>query len=88
VLVPNDVCVATKASLGMGAVQIFDRDGGGIDVNWNDSRRAPANTPRLVLDGDVGVGFLEVRHNRVDHNGHRFDGLSDLERNSACATNG
>jgi phage shock protein PspC (stress-responsive transcriptional regulator) len=88
VLVPSDVCVATKASLGMGGVQVFDRDGGGIDVDWNDSRRATSGTPRLVLDGDVGLGFLEVRHNRVDHRDHRFGGGSDTERNSACATNG
>ena len=88
VLVPRDVCVATKASLGMGAVQVFERDAGGIDVNWNDSRRAPAGTPRLVLDGDVGLGFLEVRHFRDDDNKFRFDGPSDPERNAACATNG
>jgi len=87
VLVPRDVCVATRARLGMGGVQVFDRDGGGIDVDYNDSRRATARTPRLVLDGDVGVGFLEVRHDRVDRF-DRFDDVSARERNSACATNG
>jgi phage shock protein PspC (stress-responsive transcriptional regulator) len=87
VLVPDDVCVASTASVGMGAVAVFDRDGGGIDVNWNDGRRAPAGTPRLVVDGDVGLGFLEVRH----HDDHRFHDRGfrrDIaaERNAACTT--
>jgi phage shock protein PspC (stress-responsive transcriptional regulator) len=81
VLVPSDVCVATSATLGMGGVQVFDRNGGGIDVDYSDTRHAPAGTPRLVLDGDVGLGFLEIRHQRAE----RFDGF-DTERNSACAT--
>ena len=42
VLVPDDVCVASTATVGMGGVSVFERDGGGIDVDWNDSRRAPA----------------------------------------------
>ncbi len=87
VLVPDDVCVATKATIGMGGVEVFDRDGGGIDVEWNDSRRAPTGTARLVVDGDVGLGFLEVRHRRVDHHdGRSFDPDTLDERNAACAT--
>ncbi len=89
VLVDEDVCVATTASIGMGAVEVFDRDGGGIDLNWNDNRRAPKGTPRLVLDGDVGLGFLEVSHSDFDR--HEFHGRGiDLEpvpeRNDACMT--
>ena len=72
----------------MGAVAVFDRDGGGVDVDWNDGRRAPAGTPRLVLDGDVGLGFLEVRHHDDRfRRGHRFrDRDIANERNAACAT--
>jgi phage shock protein PspC (stress-responsive transcriptional regulator) len=91
VLVPADVCVATDATIGMGAVQVFDRDGGGIDVNWNDGRRAPAGTARLVVDGDVGLGFLEVHHSDPGNDrGHgRFADFNPTrERNAACATNG
>lgn len=62
VLVSDDVCVASKASVGVGAVAVFERDSGGVDVEWNDARRAPADTPRLVIDGDIGVGLLAVRH--------------------------
>lgn len=60
VLVPDDVCVSTTAELGMGGVEVFDRDGGGIDVDWEDLAAAPAGTPRLVVDADVGLGAVEV----------------------------
>ena len=90
VLVGDDVCVASTASVGMGGVSVFDRDGGGIDVDWNDPRRAPAGTPRLVVDGDIGLGLLEVRHRAGTIHGpgpgrgfhpDRLD-----ERNDACVT--
>lgn len=86
VIVPEDVCVASRAEVGMGAVAVFNRDGGGIDVDWKDARRAPEDTPRIVLDGDVGLGFLEVR--RTDDNRRSPDWDRDRadERNSACTT--
>jgi len=85
VIVPEDVCVASRAEVGMGGVAIFDRDGGGIDVDWKDSRQAPENTPRIVLDGDVGLGLLEVRHTRHNPRGRDWDDRTD-ERNRACTT--
>ncbi len=86
VLVARDVCVASTADIGMGGVEVLGRDGGGVDVTWNDSRRAPEGTPRLVLVGDVGVGFLEVRHTNVDRRGRGLEPGSGRERNDACAT--
>ncbi len=87
VLVDEDVCVASRATVGMGAASVFDREGGGIDLDWKDTRRAPPKTPRLVVDADVGLGLFEVRHRENDrrHFGPgRFRG--DTERNSACTT--
>ena len=87
VIVDRDVCVASKAEIGMGAVAIFDHDSGGIDVDWRDTPRASGNTPRLVLDGHVGLGLIEVSHTRdTVHHGPdwREDGV--VERNSACVT--
>ncbi|HEX8206711.1 MAG TPA: LiaF domain-containing protein, partial [Solirubrobacteraceae bacterium] len=62
VLVPEDVCVSTEAELGMGGVQVFDRDGGGIDVDFEDLRTPPSGTARLVVDADIGLGAVEVGH--------------------------
>jgi len=88
VLVADDVCVATTASVGMGGVSVFERDGGGIDMDWRDTRRAPAGTPRLVLDGDIGLGLLEVRHSAVaiTEPRRRFDPDAIDQRNDACLT--
>ncbi len=89
VLVPKDVCVTSAATVGVGGVAVFDRSGGGLDVDWKDGRRAPADTARLVLDGDVGLGLLEVAHSRSRYeNDHGpWDRHNDpSERNAACAT--
>ncbi len=49
-----------------------------------------------MLEGDVGLGFLEVRHNEIDHGDsgspweRRANRIArenaDDERNDACAT--
>jgi phage shock protein PspC (stress-responsive transcriptional regulator) len=90
VLVPDDVCVASSADIGMGAVSIFNGTTGGIDFEWNDGRRAREGNARLVLEGDIGLGLLEVRHDEYDDRGgppwerrrHRFD--AENERNTGC----
>jgi phage shock protein PspC (stress-responsive transcriptional regulator) len=65
-IVPRDVCVSTDSHLGIGGVEVFDRDNGGVDVDWQDERNAPEGTPRVVLDGDIGIGALTVHHEE-DH---------------------
>ena len=37
VIVPDDVCVATSADIGIGNVSLFGRDNGGIDVDFEDT---------------------------------------------------
>jgi phage shock protein PspC (stress-responsive transcriptional regulator) len=77
-LVPRDVCVSTASHLGIGGVQVFNRDSGGIDVDWQDERRAPVGTPRVVVDADVDIGAFTVHHDG-DNGWNREPG------NEACA---
>ncbi len=86
-VVPEDVCVATRAQIGMGAVQVFNRDSGGIDVDYEDLPAAPTTTTRLLVDADIGLGALEVQYDDPDRRGgprHRFHDDGD-PGNLACA---
>jgi phage shock protein PspC (stress-responsive transcriptional regulator) len=87
VLVPADVCVSSRAHVGAGAVEVFDRRNAGADVDWDDVRTAPAGTARLVLDGNVGLGALQVRRRDFDHDQRGpFSGdFADAGTNAACA---
>jgi phage shock protein PspC (stress-responsive transcriptional regulator) len=68
VVVPRGTCVASDLHAGMGAVAVFDEAAGGIDVDRVDSGQAPAGTPRVVVRGDVGLGYLQIDH-ELDRNG-------------------
>jgi phage shock protein PspC (stress-responsive transcriptional regulator) len=89
VAVAPDVCVTTRARIGAGEAQVFDRRSGGVDVDWQDDRRAPAGTSRLVVDGSIGVGALRVVHGDPDavHDTHGpgLGRAADITGNRACA---
>jgi len=61
-IVAEDVCVTTRARVGMGVVRAFGREHAGVDVGVADQDEARAGTARVVLDADVGFGALDVRH--------------------------
>ena len=92
IVVPDNVCVVSRAQIGAGAVALFDHNPhGGVDLDWEDAPRAPAGTTRLVVDADIGLGALEVRHTDAGFHGPRhFDGTSaaDAVGNRACAVGG
>lgn len=77
-LVPPGVCVSTDNHVGIGGTSVFNRNGGGIDADWTDERSAPEGTPRVVVDGDIGIGALIVHHNEHED----WDGAPG---NKACA---
>jgi phage shock protein PspC (stress-responsive transcriptional regulator) len=81
-LVPRDVCVSSDSHVGIGGVQVFDRDNGGVDFDWQDERRAPAGTARVLVDADVGIGAFTVHHD-TEHG----DWVHDHQDggNGACA---
>jgi phage shock protein PspC (stress-responsive transcriptional regulator) len=61
-LVPHNVCVATKSKVGVGEVDSFDRSNGGVDVDWSDQPAAAPGNPRIVLNANVGLGRLGIGH--------------------------
>jgi len=97
-IVPDDVCVATDAEVGMGDLRVFDRDNGGVDVDFHDRPEAPARTTRLLVDAQVGLGTLQVTRRHPDHDSfdrHDRFGFAGEDRsppleegNTACATAG
>lgn len=60
VLVPADVCVSSTAHISVGDTTVFDRNSGGIDLDWVDDREAAKGKARLIVDGDVGIGQLRI----------------------------
>jgi hypothetical protein len=83
-LVPDEVCVALRARIGGGYIGALDRESGGLDVDWSNRESAPPpGTPRLVVDGQVGVGALFVAERPFDRNGNGFRPGS-FGTNDAC----
>lgn len=86
-VVPRDVCVTARAEIGAGHVDVLGREGEGVDVDFEDSRRARAGRSRVVVHADVGFGEFAVSHDFDgfhDHDGPFDDGQPDGNR--ACAT--
>jgi phage shock protein PspC (stress-responsive transcriptional regulator) len=65
-IVPENVCVVTRARVGAGYVGALDREGGGLDVNWSDTPPSHPGVPRLVVDSDIGIGAIMVAHRAID----------------------
>ena len=70
-VVPKNVCVASKADVGAGAVDVFGDTNAGVNVGWDDQPEAGRKGRRVVVDADVGFGALLVRHDRRDLGRHR-----------------
>jgi phage shock protein PspC (stress-responsive transcriptional regulator) len=90
VLVPRDVCVTSAADVGAGHVDVLGREGDGVDVDFEDRRRARTGGKRVVLEADVGFGEVAVRHepfrSDFEHSGgFEEDDRSQPPGNKACA---
>lgn len=83
-IVPEGVCVATKARIGAGYVGALDRESEGIDLDWTNEPAAAPRVPRLVVDGDVGLGALFVSDRPVRHDDGDERAVSGT--NAACRT--
>ncbi|MGH2903481.1 MAG: hypothetical protein ACRDK7_07860 [Solirubrobacteraceae bacterium] len=74
VIVPRDVCVASSAQIGGGYVGALERRSGGLDVDWVERPTPPPHTPRLVLEGSVGLGALLVADHPIERAGNGWNG--------------
>jgi phage shock protein PspC (stress-responsive transcriptional regulator) len=77
-VVPANVCVASKAHVGVGNVQWFGDSHGGVDVDWDDQPVSASANPRIVLDAKVGMGEVLITHQRSDAFEHR--GFRDFRK--------
>jgi phage shock protein PspC (stress-responsive transcriptional regulator) len=77
VLVPRNVCVATSASIGGGYVGALENRNGGLDVNWSERLVPPPGTPRLLVQGSVGLGALLVADHPVEHDWRGWGGWGE-----------
>lgn len=65
VLVPENVCVAARRGIGVGAAHVFDEFDGGVDIDRSERPEPRPGSPRLVVDAHVGVGHLQVGHREL-----------------------
>jgi phage shock protein PspC (stress-responsive transcriptional regulator) len=84
-LVPEEVCVALDSRIGGGYVGALDREHGGLDEEWsNRAATPPPGTPRLVVDGEVGIGALFVADRPFDNEHGRTFEPGAFGDNDAC----
>lgn len=67
VLVPEDTCVQADTHAGLGWIQVLGEDGGGADVDDQRGTVSRYSGRKLILEGKVGIGALEVRHSKIRH---------------------
>jgi hypothetical protein len=60
VVVPDDVCVASKVDVRAGYARVPGREDAGFDVDYAEQPASAGGAPRLVIDGDISMGALEV----------------------------
>ena len=58
--VPENACVTSDVRIGAGHAQVLDRVNDGLDVDFVQAAAPTGDAPRLEIEGDVGIGALEV----------------------------
>jgi phage shock protein PspC (stress-responsive transcriptional regulator) len=89
VIVDEGVCVGATAEVGAGAVNVLGNDNGGVDLDVDELPRPKPGNPRLVVEADMGIGLVEVTHDRGPgrrgFGEDRWDGPF-VDENDACVT--
>ena len=91
VIVPDGVCVSSRAQVGAGVAEVFGQENGDIDLDWSQRPRNQGDSPELFVDADLDFGAIVIRHPGEpawDHDEHgRWDHDDDELRTvaqSAC----
>lgn len=61
VIVPPGMDVAVDASAGVGQVEVFDRESGGLGVQQDGFVDGGADVPDMTIEVDLGIGQVTVR---------------------------
>ncbi|MCW3002967.1 MAG: PspC protein [Conexibacter sp.] len=79
-IVPDDVCVQARTHAGLGYVDVLGQTFGGADVDDRVGTISRYAGRRLIVDADVGIGALEIRHRRPQDGwrGHRRGDHSNI----------
>jgi phage shock protein PspC (stress-responsive transcriptional regulator) len=92
VLVPEDACVQADTHAGLGYAGVLGEESGGADVDDQRGTVSRSGARRLILDANMGIGAIEVLHDRndsghwdEDHRGRSDDGISDALAAAGCA---
>jgi phage shock protein PspC (stress-responsive transcriptional regulator) len=87
VLVPADVCVQSKAHVGLGYIDVLGDESGGADVDdERGSLLRRSDHRRLYIDANVGAGAYEVLHRRRgDFDGHDRGSINRTLADAGCA---
>ena len=75
-LVDEDVCVGMRADVGAGQADLFTLGNGGVDVEVDELPTAKPGAARVIVDGEVGLGHLEV-DDRIRRDFHDGPGWRD-----------
>jgi hypothetical protein len=62
VIVPEDVCVSSRARIGAGVAEVFGHENGDIDLDWTQRPRTGGDAPELFVDAEVDFGAIVIRH--------------------------
>lgn len=66
VIMPDSrVCAGLTGTVGIGEARLYQHSNSGVNVDFRELPDARPATPRVVIDGDVGVGELRVQGNGV-----------------------
>ena len=62
VIVPEHVCVSSRAQVGAGVAEVFGHENGDIDLDWSQRPRSQGDAPELFVDAELDFGAIAVRH--------------------------